>query len=156
MKRAVGHAALNWPSFIASAALGVHHRDALRPIVEGFTPPPLISQDAVSPLRYSEPIADYVAYFHPRGSQFVANMPPGLLAEMQAFAQALHSRVPLDEERVVQVLTRARDWTASNDRAWNVGRLLLEAWHRRDWAVFEDAIPLGSPVRAPFVRAFER
>lgn len=150
MKKAIGRPALNWPGLVGIATIASRKPELIRGVVEGYPAPPMIGRAPLPLMAYSEPVSSYVAYFHPRGCQFTGNMPPGLLAEMHALANAIHGRFRLDEAATQNLLDRARTWTGGNGLAWNVGHLLLEAWRREDWPVFLEALPLDSPVRTPF------
>lgn len=150
MKRAIGRPALNWPSFIGYAALASRDPQAAASIVEGTPAPPLLSAKPEPLMRYSEPVAAYVTYFHPRGPRWLPNTPGGLIGEMADLAQRAYAGKVLDETRAREVLSKGRSYTACNDLAWNLGHTLLEAWRRREWDVLLDAIPLDSPVRRPF------
>lgn len=150
VKRSIGHPSLNWPGVIGTAVLAAREPKLTRLVMEGYPEPPMLGRDPLPVMVYSEPVADYVNYFHPKGAQFISNHPPGLLAEMAALVNAMHAGKPVDMGTALGTLSRAKAWTGSNRLAGNVGHILLEAARREDWPLFLDALPLDSPVRRPF------
>lgn len=152
MKKAIGRPALNWPSLIGFGVLASRDPEAARAVVEGTAPPPAIGDRPGPLMAYSEPVAAYAAYLHPRGARWVSNAPTGLITEASALFRAAFEGRTLREDDVRETLEKGRAYTGANSLAWNLGHTLLEAWRRRDWELLLEAVPLDSPVRLPLER----
>ena len=150
VKAAIGKPALNWPTLIGYTVLASRAPAAAKLVVEGTPAPPLVGGRPEPLMLYSEPVAAYVAYFHPRGPRWKPNTPTGLLGEMADLMQRAWAGRPIVEEQAREVLSKGRYYTGGNALAWNLGHTLLEAWKRREWEILLEAIPLDSPVRHPF------
>jgi hypothetical protein len=151
----LGHPSPNWPEFIAFFALSTHDSQAAKQIVEGTTYP-WRGREPQPVMRYVEPVADYVTFFHPRGACYERNAPPGLLSKVDRLIWEAFEDEIVSENTARNTLHDARRWLAKHGHAQGVAHTLLEAWHRREWSWFLDALPLDSPVRPRFAAFAEK
>ena len=149
-RSSVGHRALfNWPNFIGLTILAAHDSQATTEVLEG-SQYPWRGRDVQSVMEYLEPLGDFVTFFHPQGACYLGDAPNGLNGRMDQLMWQIHEGEVTSEMSARDVLFEARRWTARKKAVRGLGHTLLEAWARRDWNMILEAMPLDSPVRAPF------
>jgi len=153
LRESVGQPALNWSEFVGFVVLGAHARETLDEMLEGRPPVPLFGRDPFPIFEYSSPVASYVTYFHPQGTLFErASVSSPVQMRMARLMHAIEAGELRNTHEARQTLREAALQLGRNHLAGGVAHVLLEAWVREDWSLFDAAIPLDSPVRAPFER----
>jgi len=148
-KKSIGHVALGWPEFIGYFVLAAHAPELAEEVVPSAHDYPWRGKELRPLLEYPETISAYVTFFHPKGALYEREAPQRLFADMDRLLwNALEGE--LTEAFARETLFSARRWTAGNHRARGLGHTLLEAWARREWDLFLEAIPLDAAVRPRF------
>jgi len=147
-RASLGHTTLNWPEFVTYFVLAVEESQTACALTgEGEFP---WRGRAVKPvLEYLDPVASYVTFFHPQGACYHKDAPQGLLSGIDRLMWQTHEGTLTDAAFVRETLRTARVWTARHQHARGLGHTLLEAWARREWDWFLEALPLDSPLRTP-------
>jgi hypothetical protein len=148
-KRSLGRAALGWPEFIGYFVLATHAPELAEEIVPGHGEHPWRGRDPKPILEYPDVMSAFVTFFHPKGVLYRKDAPQRLMADMDRLLwEAMEGE--LTEQFARSTLVAARCWTGRAGRARGLGHTLLEAWARREWDLFLEALPLDSSVRPRF------
>lgn len=150
-RRSLGHPTLNWPEFIAYFVIAAHDSKVGSHLTDESAPFPWRGRDVRSIMEYIDPVASYVTFFHPKGACYHKDHPQGLLSGIDQLMWQAGEGELVSEVVARETLHAARGWTARHHHARGLGHTLLEAWRRREWDWFTEALPLDSPMRAPFV-----
>jgi len=149
-RESLGYTSLNWPEFIAYFVVGAHDSKVGSQLSESSSYP-WRGRDVCSVMEYIDPVASYVTFFHPKGSCYHKDAPQGLLSGIDQLMWQVREGELVNEVLARETLHAARSWTAGHHHARGLGHTLLEAWERREWDWFREALPLDSPMRAPFM-----
>jgi hypothetical protein len=148
-RESLGYPGLNWPEFVAYFVLAVHEAQTIKALTTG-DPFPWRGRPVQPVLEYLDPVASYVTFFHPKGSCYHKDAPQGLLSGMDRLMVQANAGTLAEASFVRQILHEARTWTAQHHHARGLGHTLLAAWEGKEWDWFMEALPLDSPLRAPF------
>ena len=150
-RESLGHTTLNWPEFVTYFVLAVHEAETIQKLADSH-PFPWRGRDVQPVMEYVDPVASYVTFFHPKGSCYYKDAPQGLLAGIDRLMVQANGGTLTDERFVRETLHKARTWTAKHHHARGLGHTLLEAWAKKEWDWFLEALPLDSPLRTPFAK----
>jgi hypothetical protein len=149
-RRSLGHPTLNWPEFIAYFVIGAHDSKVGSQLSESSSFP-WRGRHPRSVMEYIDPVASYVTFFHPDGACYHKDAPQGVLSGIDHLMWQVSEGELTNEVQARELLHAARGWTAHHNHARGLGHTLLEAWARREWDWFVEALPLDSSMRAPFM-----